>query len=501
MLRPPRSLPAKLLLCLCLAGGLALVAHAAPVPVKFDPVAETEKLLATLPADARAKSDAYFEGGYIIQVWNLALGLVLSWLLLKFGVTVKLRDCATGPTGRKVQQWALLAAAYALLFAIIFALGKVLGRSPGVALDYARLFVAALVPYFLLRWKLAGAISRWADRPAAARYLQGVLFLALFTVVSAAIDLPNDYYLGFIREHRFGLSNLTTGGWLGEQAKGLMVSVVLGSLIGSLLYVAIRKWAAGWWVRAAIATPFFALFLGVIAPVFIAPLFNHYTPLADAKIRDPILSMARANGVPVDKVLEFDASKQTKRISANVSGAFSTIRVSLNDNLLKRCTPNEIQAVMGHELGHYVLNHVYRGVVYFSLLFAAGFWFTNWFYGWATRRWGAAWGLRGIDDFAGLPVLLAGLSIFLFLATPVRNSIIRTAEQEADYYGLNAARQPDGFATTALKLSEYRKLKPGPWEEIIFYDHPSGYTRILTAMRWKAEHLGEFNYVRGPTKE
>ena len=328
-----------------------------------------------------------------------------------------------------------------------------------------------------------------------------MLFIALFVVVSAVIDLPTDYYQGFIREHRFGLSNLTTGGWLSEQLKGLMVGVILGSFVGSLLYLGIRKSPQRWWVRAAMVTPFFILFLSVLAPVFIAPLFNKYTPLADARVRDPILSMARANSVPADNVYQFDASKQTKRVSANVSGALNTIRVSLNDNLLNRCTPQEVQAVMGHELGHYVLNHGYKGVVFFSLLFGAGFAFMNWFYGWATAKWGAAWGLRGIDDFAGLPVLLAGLSIFMFFATPIRNTLIRTQEQEADVFGLNAARQPDGFATTALKLAEYRKLKPGPWEEIIYFDHPSGYTRILTAMRWKAEHLDEFNIVRGPTKE
>ena len=431
MPRTPRSLPAKLLLCLCLACGLALTARAAASG--FDPVAETEKLLATLPAEARAKSDAYFEGGYVFQVWNLVLGLAISWLLLKFGVTQKLRNIAES------------------------------------------------------------AVKN--------RFLQGMLFIALFVVVSAVIDLPTDYYQGFIREHRFGLSNLTTGGWLSEQLKGLMVGVILGSFVGSLLYLGIRKSPQRWWVRAAMVTPFFILFLSVLAPVFIAPLFNKYTPLADARVRDPILSMARANSVPADNVYQFDASKQTKRVSANVSGALNTIRVSLNDNLLNRCTPQEVQAVMGHELGHYVLNHGYKGVVFFSLLFGAGFAFMNWFYGWATAKWGAAWGLRGIDDFAGLPVLLAGLSIFMFLATPIRNTIIRTQEQEADVFGLNAARQPDGFATTALKLAEYRKLKPGPWEEIIYFDHPSGYTRILTAMRWKAEHLDEFNIVKGPTKE
>lgn len=432
MHRLPRAVFAKLL-CLCLVGGFALTAQAAPETVNFDPVAETEKLIDTLSAEARAKSDAYFEGGYVLQVWNLGLGLVIAWGMLHFGVTVKLRDLA----------------------------------------------------------------ERWFK----GRFLQGVLFISLFTVLSAIIDLPNDYYVGFVREHRFGLSNLTAGGWFGEQGKGLIIGVILGGLVGSLLYKALKSSPTRWWVRAALVTPFFMIFLMVLAPVFIAPVFNKYTPLADAKIRDPILAMARSNGVPVDNVLQFDASKQTKRISANVSGALNTIRISLNDNLLNRCSPAEIQAVMGHELGHYVLNHVYRGVIYFSLLIAVGLGFTHWFYGWVARKFGAAWGLRGIDDFAGLPLLIAGLSLFMFLATPIRNSITRTAEIEADYYGLNAARQPDGFATTALKLSEYRKLKPGRWEEIIYFTHPSGYNRILTSMRWKAEHLDEFSIVKGPTKE
>jgi len=413
--------------------GCTVVASAArAAPPAFDPVAETEKLIQTLPAEVRAKSAAYFEGGYIIQVWNLLLGLVIAWLLLKCGVTVKLRDLA----------------------------------------------------------------ERWFK----GRYLPGVLFIALFAVISTVLDLPNDYYVGFIREHRFGLSNLTTAGWLGEQAKGLLVALIGFSLVGSLLYLGIRKSPPRWWVRASLATPFFIIFLQVLAPVFVAPLFNKFTPLADAKVRDPILSMARANGVPVDNVYQFDASKQTRRISANVSGALHPIRVSLNDNLLNRCTPEEVQAVMGHELGHYVLNHIYKGVVFFALLYAAGFWFTHWFFGAVHRRLGAGWGLRGIDDFAGLPLFLAGFSVFMFLASPVRNTLIRTNEVEADLFGLNAAREPDAFAHVALQLSEYRKLAPGKWEEIIFFDHPSGYQRILMSMRWKAEHFAELPDVCWPDR-
>ncbi len=424
----PRYPLSRTLPWLVLLLGVTAIARAAP-PL-FDPVAETEALLKTLPAEARARSDAYFEGGYIIQVWNLVFSLALTWALLKFRVTVKLRDLA--------------------------------------------------------------------ERRFKGRYLQGMLGIALFTTVLTLLSLPNDYYLEFVREHRFGMSNLTTGGWLGEQAKGLVVALVVYSPIGSFLYLGIRQSPGGWWVRAALATPFFMLFFMVLAPVFVAPLFNKYEPLTDAAVRDPILAMARANGVPVDKVYQFDASKQTKRISANVSGAFNTIRVSLNDNLLQRCSPAEVQSVMGHELGHYVLNHLYKGVVFFSLLIATGFWFTHWFYLAVQRRWGANWGLRGIDDLAGLPLLLAGLTVFMFLATPIRNTITRTQEAEADIFGLNAARQPDGFATTALKLSEYRKLAPGKWEEIIFYTHPSGSQRILMAMRWKAENDPEIRMPDRP---
>jgi STE24 endopeptidase len=343
----------------------------------------------------------------------------------------------------------------------------------------------------VLKFGVAQRIRDYAERKFSRRFAQGWLFLVVFSLLMWVLNLPMDFYEGFVREHQYGMSNHTFGTWMGDHLKGLLVSLVLMPPIVSLLYLAIRRSPDRWWVRAGIATPFFMLFFIVLAPVFVSPLFNKYTPLADAKVRDPILSMARANSVPAENVYQFDASRQTKRISANVSGALGTIRVSLNDNLLHRCTPAEVQAVMGHELGHYVLNHVYKHVLSLSVLFITGFWFTHWFFGVLHRRWGAPAGVRDIADFAGLPLLSAALAVFMFLATPVRNTIIRTAEQEADVFGLNAARQPDGFASTALKLAEYRKLRPGPWEEKIFYDHPSGYTRILTAMRWKAEHLDE----------
>jgi STE24 endopeptidase len=227
----------------------------------------------------------------------------------------------------------------------------------------------------------------------------------------------------------------------------------------------------------------------LIAPVFIAPLFNKYTPLADRKVVDPILSMARANGVAADVVYQMDASKQSTRISANVSGMLGTMRVTLNDNLLARCTLPEIQAVMGHELGHYVMNHVYKLVTYMGIVIVIGFTLMRWALQKLLTAAGPRWGITGVGDVAVVPLAVLLFSTYMFLMTPVTNTIVRVHEMEADRFGLNAARQPDGFAITALKLSEYRKIQPTPIEEWIFYDHPSGATRIRTAMRWKAENL------------
>ena len=198
--------------------------------------------------------------------------------------------------------------------------------------------------------------------------------------------------------------------------------------------------------------------------------------------------MARANGIPASNVYEFDASEQSNRVSANVSGFGGTMRISLNDNLLKRCTLAEIETTMGHEMGHYVLNHAYKGLVMIGVVIVIGFAFLNWASNFALARWGEAWGVRGITDVAVLPLAMLIFTVYLFLMTPITNTITRTMEFEADMYGLNAARQPDGEANVDLMLGEYRKLDPGPVEEFIFFDHPSGRTRITAAMRWKAEH-------------
>jgi STE24 endopeptidase len=175
-------------------------------------------------------------------------------------------------------------------------------------------------------------------------------------------------------------------------------------------------------------------------------------------------------------------------MSANVSGLLGTERITLNDNLLNRASLPEIESVMAHEMGHYVLNHVYKGLLEFGLVILLGFWGVSLLFERLRAHYEARWRIRDIADPAGLPLVVLLFSTFMFLMTPVLNTIGRVAEQEADLYGLNSSGQPDGFARAALHLSEYRKMEPGPIEEAFFYDHPSGRTRILAAMRWKAEH-------------
>ena len=321
--------------------------------------------------------------------------------------------------------------------------------------------------------------------------LQNLIYILFYLVFSFLLTLPYSIYKDFIREHHFGLSNMSFGGWFGEELINLLVNVVLLTILLLVIYFVIRKTKKYWWIWTSVVSTAFFVILVFIYPVFIAPLFNTYTELPAGKVRTEILSLARANGIPADHVYEFNASKQSKRISANVSGIGSTIRISLNDNLLNRCTPAEIKAVMAHEMGHYLLHHVQKLILIYGVLFFAGFWLVDITCRRLLKKWGQRWKVSGMDDIGGLPLLMVVFSFYIFLATPLTNNITRITEAEADIFGINASLEPDGFARAAMMTSEYRKVDPGHWEEIIFYDHPSPHSRVLMAMKWKAENLKE----------
>ena len=344
------------------------------------------------------------------------------------------------------------------------------------------------VALLLLHTGFSARMRDRAERMVRSPRGQILLYWAQFVTVITLLTLPLELYRGYFREHRYGLSNLTLGAWLGEQGKGFVLFLLLGGLTVMTLYTLVRRLGERWWIWGTLVTILFFAAGALIAPVLIVPLFNSPHLLQDARVVAPILSLARANGIPANEVWEVDASKQSTRVSANVSGFLGTERVTLNDNLLARCSLPEIESVMGHEMGHYVLNHVYKFLVLIGLVILVGFALLNALFERLRQRNQQRWQVRGLGDTAGMPLAMLLLSAYFLLLTPVTNSIIRIQEYEADIFGLNASQQPDGFAQTSLKLSEYRKLEPGPLEELVFFDHPSGHTRILSAMRWKAEH-------------
>ena len=337
---------------------------------------------------------------------------------------------------------------------------------------------------------VSGASAKLRDaafRIGRKRWIANGIYGVFYVVVAALLSLPIDIYQGFIREHQYGLSNQNLAAWAGDTLIQLAISAVSAALLLPVIYTVIRRSPGRWWLYGSIVATVFLILTIMIGPVFLEPLLNHFQPLAEGPLKQQILSLARADGVPAHDVWEFDNSRQTNRVSAHVSGVFGTTQISLNDNLIKQCTPDQVLAVLGHEMGHYVMGHVFNFVVYLALIVAAGLAICGIGVRGVLRRFGARWGLGGQDDIASLPILAAFLTAYFFVLTPVLNTLTRTQEMQADIFGLNLARRPDAFAQTALKLSTYRKLEPTPLEEFVFYDHPSGRTRILTAMRWKAE--------------
>ena len=387
----------------------------------LDAAAATQAWLDSVPREKREKSDAYFEGGYWLLLWNYLAAAAISILLLSSGISARLRDFSEGLARSKTLQVACY----------------------------------------------------------------GVLYLLLVYVLS----FPLNVYEHFFREHQYGLATQTFSAWFSEQFIGLALTIIGGTIFLVVLYAVFRRAPKTWWIWGTMVAVVFSFVLLFIAPVFIEPLFNTYKPLTKPEISEPILAMARANQIPVKQVFEVDASRQTTRVSANVSGILGTTRVALNDNLLNECTLPEIREVMAHEMGHYVLNHGAKLLTYLGIFIFVGFALTRILFGVALRRCGEKWRVRGIADPAGLPLLALIFSTLLFLATPLLNTVVRVTEREADAFGINTSREPDGMAKVTLKLGAYRKLDPTPLEEFIFYDHPSGRARIRMAVDWKAANL------------
>lgn len=422
----------RLLVWFVVASGLMWAAPAhPPVPAAaqasahFDAAVATQAWLNTVPASAHARSDAYFEGGYWLMLWDFLYG--------------------------------------------------------------------AAVLIFLLETKMSAAFRNLAGRLTRIAFLRDFIYWVEFVIVSAALTGPLTLYESFFREKQYGLLNQRFGGWFRDQMVGLALAAVLGGVAVAVFVMLVRRLPRTWHLWGTVAGVAFTAIGALITPIFLMPLFNTYKPLPSGPLKTKILSLAHANGIPVTDVYTENASRQSDRVSANVSGLFGTDRITLNDNLLNRVSPEGVMATMGHEMGHYVMHHIYNSILFAAIGILLCFAILRWGLNWCYRRFGVRWAIRDSADIALLPAALLILSVLGFLSTPIGNTFTRTQEYEADIFGINASRQPDGEAEVDLLLGEYRKLDPSPLEEFIFYDHPSGRRRIYAAMRWKAENLCLFD--------
>lgn len=332
--------------------------------------------------------------------------------------------------------------------------------------------------------RIRSAVERTRPRPLVASL--AVLPVAL--LAEALLGLPWSAYSGWFREKSYGMTDQPFGDWLGEAALGGAIGLVATTLLMLAVYALIRRSPKRWWLWASGVTASFMVVAMLLAPIYILPLFNTYTPAPDGPVRDSIVAMARANGVPSDKIYVYDGSKQSNRYTANVTGLFGSAQVNMSDTMFRAGADlAEVRAVVGHEMGHYARQHILWFVGVFAVLLVAGFWLLDRLFPAACRLLGAR-DVKGLADPAGYPVFSLLLSVLFLLATPVTNSLTRITETDADNFSLQAANEPDGLARALVKTVEYRAATPGRLEEILFYDHPSVSRRIENAMRWKASH-------------
>lgn len=346
------------------------------------------------------------------------------------------------------------------------------------------LLVTALVTWIIVRTGLLDRLSATlANRGWA---LRTWLICVAFFLISDVLSLPWGIYEEWGFERSYGRTSQPLSDFLSQNAIGILLSSILGGLFFLGVYALIRRTGKSWWLWSGGLTAFAASATILLSPVLIEPIFNDYKPVPEGPVRTALLEMADEAAIPHDRVLMFDGSRQSNNFTANVSGVFGSARIAISDVALKQASLDEVKAVTGHEIGHYVLGHVWRIVFLFAVIAMLGFFLADRLFG----RVAALFGSKAtIADPEGLPVLLLIVSVLGVLAQPVLNSVTRVGESEADAYSLRTVNLPDALAGALVKTAEYRYPRPSAFEEIAFYSHPSVERRVRRAMDWKAANL------------
>jgi STE24 endopeptidase len=345
------------------------------------------------------------------------------------------------------------------------------------------LLVSALVAWLIVR---SGILDRISTKVGTRRFnLRAFVIAAVYFLVANLISLPWTLYQEWWRELGYGRTSQPLGDFLSQSALSVAIFAVLFGLFFVGVYGLMRRTGRFWWAWSGALTAFALSAFLLAGPVFIEPLFNDYKPVPGGEVRDALVVMAKQAGVPEDRIFVYDGSRQSNNFTANVSGIAGSARIAISDVAFKGASLDEVKAVTGHEIGHYVLGHVWRTVILLSVLSVLFFFVADRTFPRFARAFGSS---ATIADPTGLPVLVFMISLLLLFAQPLVNGTIRMGENEADQYSLENVNLPDALATALVKTAEYRNPRPGELEETLFYTHPSVERRVQRAMDWKASH-------------
>jgi STE24 endopeptidase len=345
------------------------------------------------------------------------------------------------------------------------------------------LLVSAVVAWLFVR---TGVLDRLNAKLARRGLnLRAWVVSAAYFVLASVISLPWALYEEFWRERSYGRTSQPLADFLGQSALSTVIFAVLVGLFMVGVYALMRRAGKYWWAWSGGLTAVALSFFLLAGPVVIEPLFNDYQPVPAGEVRDALVVMAVQADVPADRIFVYDGSRQSNNFTANVSGIAGSARIAISDVAFKGASLDEVKAVTGHEIGHYVLGHVWRTVFLMSALAIVFFFLADRLFPRIARAFGST---ARIDEPTGLPVLAFLVTLFFLFAQPLINGSIRQGENEADQYSLETVNLPDALATALVKTAEYRSPRPSRLQELLFYTHPSVERRVRRAMDWKASH-------------
>ncbi len=343
--------------------------------------------------------------------------------------------------------------------------------------------------------KMRDAAARVTKGP----FLRSMLYIAILIIAVTILEFPLTYYSGFVVPHQFDLSDQSLGAWLADGAKGLGVGLVIGTVLGALALLGIRK-IRRWWLALWVASIPVILFFAVIQPIVLDPIFNEFQPLQDVALRQKLLDLASRAGIEGSRVYQVDKSKQTKTMNAYVNGIGPTNRIVMWDTLLAKMTHDEVLAVMGHEMGHYAMKHMWTGLAFGLAMSFFVLLLVQRIHDATLPRLGPKWGFSERGDPASVPWLFFIASVIGFLVTPIGAAYSRSIEHQADMFALEVTHLNEPFATAFVKMAEDSKRDPSPHPFIEFwrYSHPPIAKRIPFALSYRPWEKGEPNKVWKP---